>query len=204
MSMDKNIRILIAEDDYLVSEEISRVLKSKGYKSIEMADNGLEAVKLVCHTHPDVVLMDIQMPELDGLEAARQIQECCPTPVIILTAHESKEFIDQASEAGVAAYLTKPPKPGEIESAITIALARHADLMELRRLNKELQKALSEINTLRGIIPICANCKRIRNDKGYWEKIESYISKHSDADFSHGICPECARKLYPDYFEEEN
>jgi PAS domain S-box-containing protein len=63
----------------------------------------------------------------------------------------------------------------------------------------DLQKALSEVKTLRCFIPICAHCKNIRNDKGYWEKIEKYIHEHSDAQFSHGICQECAKKYYPDF-----
>ena len=69
---------------------------------------------------------------------------------------------------------------------------------EKERLISELQKALDEVKTLSGLIPICAHCKKIRDDKGYWSQIESYIHEHSDADFSHGICPECAKKLYPD------
>jgi len=62
------------------------------------------------------------------------------------------------------------------------------------------QKAIEEIKTLKGIIPICANCKSIRNDKGYWELVESYISKNTDAQFSHGICPDCMQKLYPEFY----
>ena len=69
---------------------------------------------------------------------------------------------------------------------------------ELEKVNKELKKALETIKTLRGIIPICANCKKIRDDKGYWNQIEAYVRDHSEAEFSHGICPECAKKLYPD------
>lgn len=70
---------------------------------------------------------------------------------------------------------------------------------ELKSKNKELEKALSEIKELRGILPICSFCKKIRNDKGYWEQIEVYIHNHTDADFSHSICPECLRKNYPDF-----
>ena len=66
--------------------------------------------------------------------------------------------------------------------------------------NKELQKALSEINQLRGIIPICSSCKNIRDDKGSWHQVESYVSEHTEADFSHGICPPCSKKLYPEFF----
>ena len=67
-----------------------------------------------------------------------------------------------------------------------------------KRLIRRLQKALDEVKTLSGMIPICANCKKVRDDKGYWDQIETYIHKHSNADFSHGICPECAKELYPD------
>ena len=66
------------------------------------------------------------------------------------------------------------------------------------KLINELQKALTQVKTLSGLLPICANCKKIRDDKGYWKQIESYIRDHSEADFSHSICPECAKKLYPD------
>ncbi|MDY6987701.1 MAG: hypothetical protein SWQ30_06545 [Thermodesulfobacteriota bacterium] len=89
---------------------------------------------------------------------------------------------------------------------IKIELSRAQEELERRKeaererdkVIQELQKALSEVKTLRGLIPICAHCKSIRDDKGYWNRIEGYIQDHSDAEFSHGICPECARKLYPD------
>ncbi|MBW1815163.1 MAG: response regulator [Deltaproteobacteria bacterium] len=191
-------RILIAEDDYLVSEAIKHGLKGLGYELEGEVSDGKKAVEMACTGNPDVILMDIEMPKLDGLEAARQIQARCPKPVIILTAHESQELVEKAREVGVSAYLIKPPKPAEIDRAIIIALSRHEDLMKLRRLNEELEKALSEIKILKGIIPICANCKKIRDDKGYWNQIEAYIRDHSEAEFSHGICPECSKELYPD------
>jgi AmiR/NasT family two-component response regulator len=200
MGLDKSITILVAEDDYLVSEEINRGLRMRGYERIMEAANGREAVDKVCSHRPDIVLMDIRMPELDGLEAARQIQDCCPTPVVILTAYESQDFVQKAGKAGVGAYLTKPPKPEELERAITIAMARHSDLMELRRLNKELERALNEVKRLTGILPLCSFCKKIRDDKGYWEQVDIYIQKHSEADISHSLCPECMKKHYPEEF----
>lgn len=75
---------------------------------------------------------------------------------------------------------------------------------ERERLLKELQEALEKVKVLSGLIPICANCKQIRDDKGYWNQIEAYISKHSDAQFSHGICPECAKRLYPEYYDKRS
>lgn len=193
--MNKAISVLVVEDDYLVSEEIVRGLRGLGYETIFTASDGTEAVSVTCASRPGVVLMDIQLPELDGIAAADRIQELCPTPIVVLTAYESPDLLQQASAAGVSAYLTKPPRPEDIERAITLAVARHADLMELKRLNKELEKALAEIQQLRGIIPICAYCKKIRDDQGYWEQVEQYISRRSTAVFSHGICPQCLKTV---------
>lgn len=200
----KNLRVLVADDDFLVSREITRAVESAGFKIIGTASNGKEVVEMARSLQPDVIIMDIKMPELDGIQASGQIQESSPTPVVVLTAYESHHLLERASLSGVGAYLVKPPKPAEIERAVTIAMARHNDLVELRRLNKaiisqkeELEKALDEIKTLRGIIPICANCKKIRDDKGYWEQVEVYVSDRSEAEFSHSICPECLKVLYP-------
>jgi AmiR/NasT family two-component response regulator len=199
MIIHKNIKILVAEDEYIVSEDIIRGLKALGYVNLIEAVDGEDAYEMTCSLQPDVILMDIMMPKLDGIETARKIQECCPTPIVIITAYESADFLSKAGAAGVSAYLTKPPQQDEIERAIVIALARHGDLMEARRLNKELEQALKEVKRLQGILPICASCKKIRDDKGYWQRIEAYIRDHSEAEFSHGICPDCAKKLYPEF-----
>jgi hypothetical protein len=97
-----------------------------------------------------------------------------------------------------------------MERAITIALARFGDMMQLRHLNAELearnqalQEALDKVNTLSGLLPICANCKKIRDDSGYWQQVEIYIQNHAEVEFSHGICPDCMKKLYPDFYKEK-
>jgi hypothetical protein len=85
----------------------------------------------------------------------------------------------------------------------TFLLAKLKFIMEEQARNiLKLQKALAEINTLSGLLPICSSCKKIRDDKGYWNQLETYISEHSEAMFSHGICPECAKRLYPEYYKE--
>jgi len=142
MKSPKKIHVLVAEDDFLVCEEIIRELKKIGYERIDLATNGKKAVEMTALLHPDVVLMDIQMPKMDGLKAAQKIQKSCPAPVIILSAHESQDLVEKAGHMGVGAYITKPPKKDEIERAIIIAMARHKDLMELYRLNNKLKKEL--------------------------------------------------------------
>lgn len=200
-----DIRVLVAEDDYLISELIQANLRRAGYTVAGVASNGPEAVDMTCALQPDVVLMDVEMPEVDGLEASRRIQQQCPTPVVVLSAHHSDELFDRAGVAGVGAYLTKPPDVESLSRGITIAMARFDDLIALRCLNEELaarteelEQALAQVNTLRGIIPICMHCKRIRDDRGYWEQVEAYVARHSDATFSHGLCPHCERQFYPD------
>lgn len=210
MSTHDDIRVLIAEDNPTFGETIQRMLESMGYIVAGIATDGWRAIEMTQSLRPDVILMDVGMPKMDGIQAARHIQEACPTPVVVLTAHEPQELVEEASLVGVGAYLVKPPKAPEIERAITIAIARFADMMELRRLNaelearnRELQEALEKVKTLRGLLPICASCKKIRDDQGYWQQVEVYVREHSEAEFSHGLCPDCIKKLYPEFLDGE-
>ncbi len=205
MTSQNSIKVVVAEDDFLVRKMIIKAIESIGLEIVGLAANGAEAIEMVTSLKPDVVLMDIQMPSVDGLEATRQIQKSCPVPVVILTAHETQDLVTKASEVGAGAYLVKPPSAQDIERSITIAMARHEDLMKLRELyqkvesqNKELERALAENKILQGIIPICMFCKQIRDGEGYWNQVEKYISEHSDAKFSHSICEKCIKKHYPE------
>jgi two-component system, response regulator PdtaR len=199
MVASKPLRVVIADDQESMSAIIRRQLVKIGHVVIGKATNGRQAVEMTQLLQPDIVLMDIEMPEMDGLEAARLIHQQCPRPVVLLTGHDDPEMVRRASQSGVGAYLMKPPSAPEIERSIIIAVARFADLMELRRLNFELQLALDNVKALNGLLPICANCKKIRDDKGYWEGVEIYIKKHADVEFSHGLCPDCITRLYPEY-----
>lgn len=138
MQTEQPIRVLIAEDDYLVSANIRDAVDLLGYMVVGEARDGNEAVALTCALRPDVVLMDIKMAPLNGIEAARQIQERCPTPVVILTAFHEQDLIAQANGAGVGAYLMKPPNPRELERTIAVAIGRFDDMQKLRRVNAEL------------------------------------------------------------------
>jgi len=139
MKLQKDIRALIVEDDTLVGEMIQGLLEEIGYTVIGKASDGFQAIELTKSLQPDVILMDIEMPEMDGIEATRHIYENCPVPVVMVTAHEMSELVKQASVAGAGAYLIKPPNAREMERAITVAIARFEDMVELRHLNNELQ-----------------------------------------------------------------
>ncbi len=207
MHLRKEMNVLIAEDDFIVSETIQKELEDLGYTIVGKAPDGRQAVEMTRSLQPDVVLMDIKMPDMDGFEATLHIYRTCPTPVVILTAFDTPDMVEQAGEVGAGAYLVKMPGAREIERAITIATARFGDMMEMRRLNAELQSrneqlqsALDKVKQLSGLLPICANCKKIRDDEGYWQDVAVYVRDHSEADFSHGICPGCMRKLYPEFY----
>ena len=140
------IRALIIEDDYLVSEMIRGTLEELNLNVIGEASSGREGVELTQALKPDVILMDIQMPDMGGIEASRRIQACCPTPIVVLTAYETQELVEQASESGVGAYLVKPPNRAQLQRAITIAVARFQDMMELRRMNEALRARNEELD----------------------------------------------------------
>lgn len=187
------------DDQESIRELLQRQLEKIGHTVLGKASNGLQAIELTESLQPDVVLMDIEMPEMDGLKATGKIMDKYPRPVILLTSHEDPDMVRQASQAGAGAYLLKPPSAEEIERTMIIAAARFADLMELRRLNLKLKEALDNVKVLSGLLPICANCKSIRNDKGYWKAVEEYITDNTEVHFSHSLCPACIDKLYSDY-----
>ncbi len=134
----KNIRVLIVEDDPMVGEMVQGMLEDIGYNVIGRGVDGLQAIEMAQTLRPYVILMDLQMPNMDGIEAARQINNRHPIPVVALTDYETSALIEQASEAGVGAYLVKPSDAHEIERAITIAIARFDDMAALKMRNKEL------------------------------------------------------------------
>ena len=151
MMTDEPIRVLVVDDEPLVNQLIQSQLTNLGHTVAGAAFDGPEAVALTCQLRPDVVLMDLQMPDpqtgqddrLAGLRAVQMIQEQCPTPVILLTAYESPELVQRASDAGVGAYLVKPSRNNDLDRAIAITRARFNDSMELRRLNADLQAEIA-------------------------------------------------------------
>jgi len=144
--MYKAIRVLIVEDEPLVSAMIRRTLENIGYTVVGEAIDGLQAIEMTQSLRPDVILMDLDIPCVDGIKATRYIHKHFPTPVVVLTAYETQELVEKASAAGAGAYLIKPSDMHELERAITIARARFYDLMELRRTNAELDRFTNNVS----------------------------------------------------------
>ncbi|GAC1541936.1 MAG: response regulator [Herpetosiphon sp.] len=136
------VRVLIAEDNELVALTLEEQLITLGYAVVDVAHTGNEAVEMCEATNPDIVLMDMQMPELPGDAAAQEIGERCGKPVIMLTAFSDPEHIRRAEAAGALAYLVKPINIEELAATIDIALARYRDLHQLRSQVEELQESI--------------------------------------------------------------
>ncbi len=196
------MRILTAEDDLTSRTLLSAVLKKAGHEVIETVD-GEEALAILLGLDPPrLAILDWMMPRLDGLGVVKNVRAMLnesPPYLIMLTTKGEKNDIIAGLGAGADDYISKPFDPGELWARIEVG-RRMLEMQDQLRANvTELRQALDQIKTLRGIVPICANCKRIRDDQGYWNQVEAYIREHTEAQFSHGICPDCIKILYPDY-----
>jgi DNA-binding response OmpR family regulator len=194
------MHILIAEDDPASATLLAEFLKMEGHE-VAIALDGAEAWENIEQARdPQLILLDWQMPVMDGMEVVRRVQSlqnAPPAHIIMLTSRGNKEDIIAALEAGAHDYLAKPFDPGELRARIGVGCRLIQLQVALADKLAELRQAIEQVKTLRGIVPICSNCKKIRDDEGYWNQVDAYISKHSEAQFTHGICPDCIKKLYP-------
>lgn len=193
---EKKIRsVLVVDDQPANLKVLLDFLKNEDFQ-LYVADSGKRALSTLDNIQPDLILLDVMMPDMDGFETCRQIKskECSTDiPVIFMTALDSVEDKLAGFEAGGVDYITKPFQQVEV-------LARVNTHIALRRRELELQRALDEVKILQGFLPICAQCKSIRDDEGYWNQIDAYVSQHTYIQFSHGICPKCAEELYPEFY----
>jgi CheY-like chemotaxis protein len=198
------MKILIAEDDLASRRVLQAVLKKADYEVLE-TQNGMEAWNVLQQdTTLQIGIFDWMMPEMDGPELIRRIRKSekfNQMYMILLTAKGQTEDIVAGLEAGANDYLTKPFNREELMARVRVG-QRVVDLQQaLAQRITELQDALAQVKTLKGLIPMCASCKKIRDDQGFWQQVEAYLMSHSEAEFSHGLCPECLEKHYPEYSE---
>jgi len=186
--------VLIVDDSPTNIQVIGKILRNSECE-VAIATNGQQCVDMAMEIIPDLILLDIMMPVMDGLEACKILKSSPLTqdiPVIFLTAKDRSEDILKGFQLGAVDYVKKPFSSQEL-------LARVNTHLKLRRTIQDLEKAIKEIKTLSGLLPICANCKSVRDDEGYWQSVESYIAVRSEAKFTHSICPDCMKELYPDF-----
>lgn len=188
------MKILIAEDDVVSRRRLEATLGHWGYPVIATCD-GIEAWNVLQGDDaPPFAILDWMMPGLDGLEVCRKVrhlQSSTPPYLLILTAKGRREDIVTGLQAGANDYITKPFNREELRARIQVG-TRVLELQQsLADRVRALEDALTRVKLLQGLLPICSYCKKIRNDQNYWEQVETYIAEHSEAQFSHSICPDC-------------
>ncbi len=189
----KRQTILIVDDDASSIEILSQALE--GDYEILFAMSGKEALTTAFTEPIDLVLLDLVLPDMSGYSVCRSLKShpsLSDVPIIFITAMGDAEQESAGLELGAVDYITKPFHPVIVRLRVRNHLELKAQRDALAAKNLELHEAIGKINLLSGLIPICAQCKKIRNDSGYWERIETYLRTHSGATFSHGLCPECA------------
>lgn len=191
--------ILIVENQRILSEDLDLTLRDFGYSICGRASSGKEAVEMVTRVCVGLVLMDIKLEgPMDGIEAAEKIKSIIKTPIVYLTAYSDTALLERVKRTAPHGFLLKPYKTGELRAVIEIALWKFSMEEQLRRKTRAMQQAIESSGCLRGLLSICAHCKKIRTEDGGWELLENFIEARSAAKFSHGICPQCAREYFPD------
>jgi DNA-binding response OmpR family regulator len=188
------MRVIVADDDPTGATILARSLARWGLEVVIVHD-GDEAWRIIDKDGGiAMAILDWMMPCADGLELCRRIRQDerhAHMHVILLTARGSRADVVAGLDAGADDYLVKPFDLEELRARVHVGI-RVLNLQDrLADRVTQLQAALSRVKQLSGLLPICSYCKRIRGDENYWQRVESYITEHTDAKFSHGICPTC-------------
>lgn len=200
------ISVLYVEDELVTRSAVARMLKRRVLNVYE-AENGQEGLDLFKQYRPDIVISDIKMPVMNGMDMSKEIKALDKNSKIILTtAHSDASVLINSIEVGIDKYIMKPLDMAYLFSSVEKCAENIMLEKKLQQQNRDkdelivkLQEALEKVKKLSGLLPICSSCKKIRNDEGYWKQIEGYISEHSEAEFTHSICPDCFKKLYPNF-----
>ena len=199
--MNEQFKVLVTDDTPEILIMSTMLLRRAGYKVLE-ALTGQECLDALQAHHPDLVLLDVMLPDMTGIQICRQIKndKNLKDIFVILTSGIQITSEDQAEglDIGADGYIIRPVPNKEFLARVQAGerIKRAEDTLrekewQQQTLISQLEEALAAIKTLKGYIPICASCKKIRDDEGYWNQLEEYISKHTDATFTHGICPAC-------------
>lgn len=190
-------RVMIIEDETLIAFDLRTQVEHMGHMVTSIYGSGEKALEEVANDNPDLVLMDIRLQgSLDGIETAEKMHQTCDVGIIYLTAFSEDSYLKRAKLTEPFGYMVKPVGEKDLHCAIEMALYKLQMEKQRRKMANELKIALDEVKALQGFLPICAKCKKIRDDQGYWNNLETYIEERSGAKFSHGMCPDCISKEY--------
>jgi CheY-like chemotaxis protein len=187
-------RVLIAEDEPVSRLVLERSLRGWGH-DVVVTHNGTEAWDaLLAEDAPRLAILDWMMPGMEGPEVCRRVRALArpiPTYLILLTARGQSDDVVAGLDSGADDYVTKPFDRHELRSRIRVGERVLALQQGLADRVRELEEVLAQVKELKGLLPICCYCKAVRDDRNYWHRVETFITAHSAARFSHGICPGC-------------
>lgn len=199
------MKILIAEDDPISRKLLCTILSRQKYQIIS-AQNGIETWQAIqSYGAPLVIILDWMLPDIEGIEICQRVRTHYPNEpfhIILLTAYGKQEDVVKGFQYGADDYICKPFDIQELQARVYVGVRVIQLQTDLAHKIQELEKANSQVKKLQGLIPICSYCKKIRDDKNYWHQLERYISEHTDAIFSHGVCPECYKKFMDELAKE--
>lgn len=188
------MKILIAEDDEVSRRLLAKSLAGWGHEVV-ITENGTEAWSILQREDaPRLAILDWMMPEMDGTEVCRRVRQnvsATPAYLILLTAKSRKTDIVEGLAAGANDYITKPFDGEELLARVGVGITVLELQQSLAERVVDLEEALAQVRLLQGILPICSYCKNVRDDQNYWQSVERYVTAHSEAKFSHSICPQC-------------
>jgi DNA-binding response OmpR family regulator len=194
------MRALVADDDRIATKILSRSLIDWQF-DVSVAHDG-ESAWTLAQTHaPQLAIVDWMMPTLNGLDLCRRIRLDAARAhmhIILLSSRGSRQDVVDGLNAGADDYLIKPFDPAELLARLHVGVRVLTLQNRLALRVAELEASVSTVKRLHGLLPICSYCKRVRTDGNDWEQLEAYISEHTDAQFSHGVCPPCLAAAYAD------
>jgi DNA-binding response OmpR family regulator len=188
------MRILIADDDPISRRLALNALAGCGVDVSTVEDGQAAWLQIQERTQSTVLILDRMMPGFDGLDlcrSARLLPTFPPLYILMVTSASATADVTAGLDAGADDYVVKPFKAAELKARAQVGMRMVALQESMARRLADLEQALANVKQLRGLLPMCSYCKKIRVDNQYWQQLEGYLSDHSDAEFSHGICPEC-------------
>lgn len=188
------MNVLVADDDPASRHLLHSLLAAEHYKVTEAVDGNAALDVLLATRDPFVALIDWEMPGMEGTEVCRRVRELPnvqPIHLILLTARDAKSDVVTGLKTGANDYIVKPFNRTELLARVGIGAQMVGLQRSLTQHIAELEDALKRVKQLSGLLPICSYCKRVRDDSNYWQQVESYVMHHSEAQFSHSICPSC-------------
>lgn len=199
---EKQLKVLLVEDnpdDLSLTREVFR--KTRAAPMLLAAAGSMkEALEILKTGSYDAIVADLCLPDSRGRDTFEALAKAAPdTPLLLLTVLNDEELAMNLVKRGAQDYIVKGDlNPALLVRAVYYAIERKALSIKQAHLIRSLEKALAEVKTLSGLLPICARCKKIRAENDQWQRVDEFISSRTNAEFTHGLCPDCLKEMYPD------